>query len=217
MSTIRAALATFSLSDHLAHTWENELVTFPIVDLPAGPLAIVDETGVLRPCQISAGRVSFVVDRLPALGSREFMLVARETPTSPVVVKESAGVVELSNGLISLRLPASQAASPTLPGPLLGVRRGDGPWIGGGRIHFSSHLVPEAMETCEVESGALWTTWQVAYRCAGGERYTLTVRLYADKPVAEFTEESSLCRKSCWEFSVRDGLQPDHYWVHPIY
>ena len=70
---------TFELRDHLDHTWTDELVGFPIDgNVPDGPLAVRDEAGVRHACQLGdedgRPRVHFLVDRLPALGTRRFEL-----------------------------------------------------------------------------------------------------------------------------------------------
>ena len=217
-------LAQFTLTDHLEHRWVDELVGFPLPELPAGMrLAVRDDAGRRLPCQIAerdgAKRVYFIVDELAPLTARSFTLVTDDEDTEITITDRVAdGVLEISNGRCAFRLPMSQSlpAHDAVPAPLLGARRGDGAWIGEGRIYLSSHLTPVALETCEVESGPLWRSWQLIYRFAGGAEYRVTVKLFAGRSYLEITEESSLCRQSHWEFSLREGLQPDHSWTHPI-
>ncbi len=214
-------LSTFTLTDHLDHTWRDELVTFPVPDLPTNlSLAVADEQGVLLPCQLvqedGVSRLAFRVDQLPPLGTRTFTLVEGEAPGNPPVTRLSADTVELGNGLITVRLPAGQSLTTSVPAPVLGVRRGEGSWIGSGRMRLSTHLQPVALETHETQAGPLWRTWELTYRFAGGEYYTVAVKVFADQPFVEITEESALGRTACWEFSVREGLGPDATWTHPF-
>lgn len=208
-------IAVFALQDHLAHRWTNELVGFEVTNLPASqPVAIRDDAGRLLPCQVSDGRVHFVVDELPPLARKEFTLVTANVPAQPPAARTANEIVELDNRLIAVKIPASRRSA-ELPAPILAVRRGNEAWVGEGRVFFSPTLQPLALESRELEAGPLWRRWQLDYQFAGGERYRVTLKLFADRPCVEVTEESSLCRESRWEFSVRERLQPTHTWTHP--
>jgi len=213
----------FRIREHLSHTWTDELVGFSIDPAETRPpKAVQDETGNVIPCQVISNsemcRVYFTVDRLPALSERSFTLITNGKPQhhdSPLSVRVTDGTVEISNGLISVRIPGSTAKPSPAPPPVVSVRRGKGPWIGQGRMTFSRHLELQRVESREITSGPLWVEWEIRYICADTQVYTVRLKLYAAKPYVEITEKSELCRDSHWEFSVREGLMPDHTWTHP--
>jgi hypothetical protein len=212
-------LARCTLRDVLDHAWRDERVTFPLPAGAAGPLAIADEQGRRQPCQVTTvageARVAFVVDELPALGERSYTLVAAPPPRhrSPRVRRAGRSLV-LSNGELSLRLPTGLAKDGSAPAPLLGVKRGQGPWLGAGRLALSPHLTVASLTATEEEAGPLWCQWRLTYACTGGQLYHCRVRLYASGGYAEIREESHLARAGHWEFSLRPGLRPDQFWTH---
>ncbi|NQU38810.1 MAG: hypothetical protein HQ523_02550 [Lentisphaerae bacterium] len=218
MNNASNTIATFTVSDHLAHRWCDELVGFEIADPPEGAYDIVDEEGQRWPCQIDRSgdvpRACFIVDDLAPLGTRTYALVDSAADADPFVVDEG-GQIEVGNGLISVRLPSSQDPVDAVPAPILALKLGDGPWMGRGRALFSSDLHLASVETQCTEAGPLWQTWLVAYTCSGGQWYRAGIRLFANQPFVEITESSALCRDSWWCFSVQAGLVPTHAWTHP--
>jgi len=217
--------AQFTLTDYLDHQWRDELVGFPVPELPADArMAVWDDAGQRLPCQLAqrdgVTTAFFVVDDLGPLSSRRYTLTAdADGFAAPFTECPVGEVLEIGNGVCAFRVPASRnlAAGDAVPAPLLGARRGTGGWIGQGRMALSTHLTPTTLETRTVESGPLWRSWELLYRFAGGETYRVTVKIFAGRSYLEITEASSLCRESRWEFSVRDGLQPDYSWTHPIH
>ena len=217
-------LAVLEVRDHLDHAWRHEYVGFDVAALPRDAcLAVQDEEGVLWPCQVSNGtegaRVYFIVDELPALGSRRYALVAAEegpgAREQPPSAEAEGREIVLANGLVSLRVPAAAERPWPIPAPVLSVRRGGGPWIGEGRVGWSPDLLLARIESDLIESGPLWLSWRVRYVCDNGADYVVTLRLFAGRSEVEITEESTLCRAACWELSVRPGLAPTHGWTHP--
>ena len=213
---------TFTVQDHLAHTWRDELVGFnlPAPFEPDNWPAVQDYRGRLQPSQITEEqgrrRLFFVVDELPA-GDRLVYALAGgkgEPWPDPFEVECSDGTVTLGNGRTALRVPASCEELGAFPAPVLGVRRGDGPWLGAGRLRLPDALVPKSVVSELVERGPLWMTWRLTYRCQGGQRYTVELKLFADRDHVEITEHSELCRDSHWELSLSSGLNPDHFWTH---
>ena len=215
-------IATFTVEDHLDHRWTDELVGFDIAKLPGDQtLSVRDDQGALQPCQVrreeQRTRVCFVVKDLPPLSRKTFELLPVAPPSGAQAPwsRVEGGGVELGNGLISVRVPAACERPSPIPAPVQSVRRGAGPWIGEGRVHWSTALTLIRVESALVESGPLWLAWRVRYVCEKDADYTVTIRLYAGRSEAELTEASTLCRASCWEFSVRPGLSPTHGWTHP--
>lgn len=218
------SLATFEIKDHLAHAWRDELVGFALDPaLAAQPLQVRDDSGTLTAHQVGGAadqpRVFFRVDELPALGVRSYTLEAADVGASPAVqpcvAQPDGDAVILGNGRVSVRVPAARQAVTQFPAPLLAVRRGTGAWLGAGRLYLSDFLAPQEVTSAVLERGQLWLTWRVGYRCQGGERYTVDLKLFADRPFVEITETSELGRDARWEFSLKPGLAPDHTWTHP--
>lgn len=218
-------LATFVLDEHLGHDWADELVGF---DLPAsiemdGGAAIVDESGRSHFAQVQreAGRsrVYFRVDRLPRLGRRTFRLIRAVVHAAPAVRAVAAGShIEVSNGLVSFRLPGSQrlASREAIPGPVLALRLGEGAWIGQSRIVLSAPAALDEVRVACVESGQLWVTHRIAYLAGGVERYVVRVRLNAGEAFAHVTEDSCINHLAHWDLDVAPGLEPSIGFAHPL-
>ncbi len=211
------------IQDHLDHEWNDELVGFKVDGIPlSANFAVADEGGKLHPCQFAqckdGMKVYFRVDKLPALGSREFRLVesprAAKINRPAIKAKHADGTIAVGNKEFSLKIPAGLNADGSAPAPVLGVRSGKGKWIGNGRIKFSDWLKVQRLTTEEIESGPLWKTYKLTYDCGNKHEYFVTVKIFSTGTYAEIREESHLLYASHWELSLKKGLEPDHYWTH---
>ncbi|MCX5659907.1 MAG: hypothetical protein NTW19_09320 [Planctomycetota bacterium] len=224
-ATPAAVLASFVLHEHLDHEWADELVGFD-AELPAdAAVAVIDEQGRSTPAQVvregGKPRVFFKVDRLPRLGSRTFRLVAAakgQNPGPAVAATSGGESLEISNDAISLRLPATQkfVSREAIPGPILALRLGDGGWIGRSAITLSAAAELDEVRTACVESGPLWSTFRVAYRCKGEERYVVRIRLGAGDAYAHVIEDSCINHLAHWDLDVAPGLEPSVGFTHSL-
>jgi hypothetical protein len=157
----RAAQAveySFSIQDHLDHTWTNELVHYDITAAPGefrpGSAQLRDENGHTLPVQLAnvsthpdgsvkTAEVWFIVS-VPAGEKRAFVLTGGRQESAPqpaaddLSAKIENGSAVLSDSKIAVRVlngekkwDTPQAAS-QLPAPLQGVRLPSGVWTGRG-------------------------------------------------------------------------------------
>ncbi len=181
-----------TLRETLGKEWTNAIVFYPF---PAGEgrdIRVIRD-GRAVPCQYSEGRVHLLVESLTPGEETQFDVTLGEPadtkPTLGVTVCESGDAVIFENGVLALKLPASGAIHSAAPGPLLGVRLGDGPWMGRGRIE--SPLTFHSCSTQVVESGPLWTTVEVRYEAAEGS-FAMRFILRPGEAQCEVRETSTL-------------------------
>ncbi|MGA2066783.1 MAG: hypothetical protein ABSG86_17530 [Thermoguttaceae bacterium] len=230
----RAGVKEFTLTDHLRHDWQNEVVYFP-VEFPPGAcdgkhLALSQVwDGRRAPCQlievvrhpdgsVRRARLALVAD-LPERQSRTWRLEWGGTqdaspPASQLRVARDGEHLVLSSGPLAVRVPfgrrrcATGAAAAEVPGPLLGVKGPDGQWRGKGWLE--SPLAVEGYETTLLEEGPVLVACRVAYQFAGGKSYRVTVRLANGQNYAHVVEEADGDEASKFVFSVYAGFAPTH-------
>jgi hypothetical protein len=119
----------------------------------------------------------------------------------------------LSNGVFSLKVPASQQCAPSgegqiLPAPMLAMQQKDGPWIGTGKLQISPDQTITEIRFETIEEGPLWCAYAVTYK-AGESDYRVEFRLDAGKPYVRIDEHSRLCHDAHWAFDIYPGFQPN--------
>jgi hypothetical protein len=192
-------------------TWTEELVGFPWAEEDAPAVTGPDGQPVVT--QLSAGKVWFVVEKLPALGEVAYRAGASATPAPPcVTVRREQDTAVLSNGVISLRVPAALSGGDTpdgqvLPGPLLALRRGEGPWVGEGRLFASPDQTISDIRFETVEEGPLWCVYAVTY-VAGENEYRVEYRLEVGAAYVRIGEHSTLGHDTRWEFDLQPDFAP---------
>ncbi len=205
---------TFTIQEHLNHEWTDELVGFAWPEAQAPVVAGPDGTRLAS--QVSDGKVWFKVDRLPAFGQVRYAVQpARRAAARPrpcATAKRDGRTMVVSNGRISLRLPASQACRAAaegqrLPAPLLGLRRGRAAWIGKGTLAVTPDLKVREIRFETLEEGPLWCAYAVTY-AAGEHDYRVTFRLDAGESHVRIAEHSRLCFEAAWEFDLFPGFRP---------
>jgi hypothetical protein len=195
-----AATQTIHLKEYLGHTWSNELISYPLdAALKKAPaLTVTDETGAELPCQVADGRVYLQVT-LPADGEKTFTIAAGASgaqPTAPASAAIDGENLLLDSGTMALRLPAGTVKYPqpveagTVPGPLRGVRQGQGGWIG--KSWLQVPLKVTGYTTTITATGPLFASATVDYRFEGGKRYTFSAKVIAGQPTAVLDETMDL-------------------------
>ena len=185
-----------TLTETLGQSWPRELVSYPLPAVLAGQAPAVTREGQPVPSQVSEGRLHFLVEDLAPAETRVYQVRSAETPAAVgnggVSLVETKNGAVFSNGVLSLRLPATGSLEPgrPVPGPLLAVRRGPGPWLGRGRLE--SPFPAQSITTRLVESGPLWTAAEVTYAFAGGYGYRVRLLLRPGDEACEVREESTL-------------------------
>ncbi|OPZ30471.1 MAG: hypothetical protein BWZ02_00758 [Lentisphaerae bacterium ADurb.BinA184] len=203
----------FVIQERLGHTWRDEVVGFPW-DGGVTPAIRPAGGGAPLPAQLSGGRVWFTVAELPALGRAEFIAEpADSAPPAPCATATPDGdTLVVSNGVLAVRVPATQrfaavSEGQRLPAPLLGVRRGQAPWIGNGWLCASPDQTLSDVAFSTLEEGPLWCRYRLTYH-AGEHEYEVELRLDAGSPCLRIAEHSTLCHDSAWSLDIAPGFQP---------
>ncbi len=188
-----------TVKEPLWQLWETRAVSYPLPRLAAGAGLQVCWNEVKVPCQISGNSFSFPVEGLQPGEERVYQVaMVRDAPpaASPwLQLAETAEYVEAGNGLLAIRMPAgtmcpAETHGQAVPGPLLAVRRGEGAWLGQGRLE--SPILVTAYSTRVTETGPLWATLEVTYAFADGSSYRVQFVLYPQTAYCEVREESTL-------------------------
>lgn len=215
---------SFVLRDHAGHRWTDELVHYEL-SLPPGqfwPTSVVlrNEPGDSVPVQftntklhpdgsLASGAMWFLVDQLPANGTRTYKLAGGEkdkpsTPSSDLslVREQNSAVIATSRMAIRILLGDAHFASPEaaekLPAPIQGIRLRGGQWTGRGRIETQHRCIGYTARI--VENGPVFKSVVIRYsfvRPQGWDREgelfnEMTVRVAAGQEAAYITEEYNL-------------------------
>lgn len=185
-----------TLREPLGQSWTCEIVSFPIPAGLGGKPLHVTLNGYPVPYQIHGDNLALEIRDLNP-GEERIYDVRQLTGTpaaddNGIRITRSGNEVIMTNGLLSLRLAADvgKADRKSIPGPLIAVRRGQGPWLGRGRLE--SPFAVRSVKTGVIETGALWTTVEVACRFEGGYAYRMSFRLRPGEDSCEVDEESTL-------------------------
>ncbi|MCG2659196.1 MAG: hypothetical protein L6437_02990 [Kiritimatiellae bacterium] len=186
-----------TLTESLGKAWKNEIVSYPFPQ-GKGMTIAVSNAGRSVPCQQSGERLSLLVESLAPGERKEFSIVFSDedrelTTTAGIQIAGTPQQVVMSNGTLAIRMPASGDELPSgepVPGPLLGVRFGNSPYLGKGCLE--SPLAVRSIENRIMEFGALWTTLEVVYTFEGGAVYRVRFTMRPNMPYCEVEEESTL-------------------------
>ena len=188
-----------TVKEPLGQKWEHEIVSYPLPRLHAGTGLQVCLNGLEVPSQIAGNTFSFLVQWLQPGEERVYQVaMVEEAPPAESAwlhVAKTAEYVEADNGLLAIRVQATTAYPAdtqrlAVPGPLLTVRRGDGPWLGQGRLE--SPIPVSAITTRLSGTGPLWATLEVAYTFTDGSSYRAQFVLHPQASSCEVREESTL-------------------------
>ncbi|TVR44613.1 MAG: hypothetical protein EA402_06620 [Planctomycetota bacterium] len=142
--------------------------------------------------------------QLPLVDDHEVVL--HEPFASPLSVAESDGVLTLSNGVISVRLPATATANQPPP-PILGIRHGEGPWLGEGAWQGAPEL--QSFSSQVLGTGPVQITVLQSYQFSDGSSLRLRLRLRPGRDFLEVEERIDLPAGSAWSFDPSAG---NHDW-----
>ncbi len=188
------------IKEYLGRAWTDELISYPLEKTMAGAsaLKVTDADGKPVTYQLHQGRIFFLVT-LPADGGLHFTIARGADVAKPervVRVTSDNGLLTLDSGAMALRLPAHFpdyfAGTPAdrVPGPLQGVRQGQGGWIG--KSWLQAPLKVTAAKTTVNARGPLFAEATVDYTFEGGKHYTFTARVVAGQPTAIIDETMNL-------------------------
>ena len=191
------------LRDYLNQQWTNELLSYPFsaaegacdarsVTLtgPRGPVPVQLSEVELWPGtqSVKTAKLSFLADLAP-LATDTYTVQEGNKPTAPppnaadLLVKPGKDQVEITTGQFGARLllgeqtyapavPASQ-----VPGPVIGLRLGDGTWFGGSQMYGPGKL--SAYSANLTDSGPVFARVAVRYTYENGNTLDLTEQVTA--------------------------------------
>jgi hypothetical protein len=232
MGVAGAAEQKYLLTERLNRQWTRELVTYPLtadkgacvaesvrLTGPTGPLP-VQLTQVERWPDtpfVKSAMVAFVVEDLAPLAEHTYTL----TYGPAAAPNPFAGDLKITRGETTLEAVTSlggvrlllgakayePAAAPgAVPGPVQGMRLGDGAWYGGSRLYGEAAVTGCTARV--VESGPVLVRVEYQYAYANGNLLTLMVQLHAQSnrlAVDTTVKDSNL--KDGWDLLLT-GLPP---------
>ncbi len=189
---------TITLCEPLGRHWPREIVAYPW--RRSMEPRRVSHQGRDVPFQRIGDVLSILVEDLAPGEQRVYELDGRGGARAAAggdhgirLIRSGARMV-FTNGVIALALPASQrltrSTQAVIPGPLLAIRRGEGPWLGGGRLAF--RFAVRSVHTRRTERGPLWSTAEVVYTFEGGYTYRVCFLLRPNDAACEVRETSTL-------------------------
>jgi len=189
------------------YSWPRTLLTYPVdfsqARVRLDQLQLIDDqSGQPAPMQISdarqtpdgllkSARISFFSDLKPgATISFELKMTDHPTTAPDTVPEHTAGaIIDVDDGLLQVRIPASQTITPgqAAPAPIIAINRGQG-WIGDNHILSRSKLVSN-ITTRSLAAGPLFRAYSIRYEFTGGAQYIAIVKIVAGYSFIELTED----------------------------
>lgn len=187
-----------TITDYGYRDWGPELVHYTVdaARFKPGQVVLVDAEGGLVPHQIDGSTLSFVAS-VPKGGKATYTLQPkgdRAGGESKLRCGVQGRVFAMSNGLLSLQMPAPQSksyadgleASRATP-PILRWAGSDGVWMGGARLVTPRKLASQAFRI--VRQGPAVAEYEARYTFLPKGEYVWRVRLSPAMPVAVVSEE----------------------------
>ncbi|MBS3762179.1 MAG: hypothetical protein KGZ25_02630 [Planctomycetes bacterium] len=208
-----APLRRITLSDHLDHTWRDELIRYR-VEFEAGQvrpdeLAVLDKNGKTVPIQLTGigthadGSLAEVdlwllVDELPAGGRKSWKVVRgeRAPAKTDLSIEKRGNFWQIETGQIGVRILAGRKKykkplrAEKTPVPLAGIRLQSGKWIGNGRWQTERGCTGYRSEV--LARGPLFAEIRTQLHFTDDRHYTATYRVIAGQEVVLVEEEFNL-------------------------
>ena len=203
----------WDLVEYVDHHWPDEVVWRDLESRPgADNLEVIDENGRTTAAQLhdSEPKVAWVTD-LPAGARKSFALrEAAEPPDTPLSLKISPGVAEVTNASFGLRL-SWEGADPQA-GPIVAVRGVDGIWFGGSS--FAADTPPPQDLRCEVLAGGpVVARLRQTYALADGSTLRLTWEVDAAAAAVRCWQEQEGDAGGAVVWHLGRGFEPTQaYW-----
>jgi len=216
-SVLWGATQRFDLKDHLNREWTGEYVSydvsFPNKACHEESTSLADDAGKPVAHQLSdrqywpnskfikKATLSFVVDQLPALGHRSYVLthgaasVEGNVSQDKLKVAEQDQAWELLTPSFGIRVARGSAKFDTpvpikdVPSPVSAIRLTDGSWMGS--AVFSGPAKVKAWEAKLVEQGPVFAEVHATYSLLDGNTLTYTVKLVSGDYAARITSHST--------------------------
>lgn len=152
---------------------------------------------------------------------------AEARPASTISMTARAGALSITNGNWSLTIPDSGTHSGAVPGPILGLRRGEAPWFGASAL-VGSH--PWVRVTTTIEAcGPVLVQWRIAYRwgtfhgldvvgrwAAGTDAILITEEGLRDTDVAVEWYPLGQVKTKAWSSGGGERMGPMKPYTYPV-
>lgn len=216
-----------SITDFGGRGFPPDLVTYSVDASNAKKLRVFDADGKPVASQTSveanAATLSFVAEIAPG-GTTKFTVRDDEAGEIPagVRVEERDGVIEISNALLSVRVPAKTdktldvpMESSGVPAPIVSFRSADGPWRGGAKLVSTRKI--KRFQCGLASRGPASATAQYQIDFDGGGFYRATVEVIDRVPLVKVREEfdagavekNSGDMRPGWELNLTKGTSPN--------
>jgi len=202
--------APYRLTEYLGHSWQDELICFPVEFHPGECRRIVRVTAdgkavhfqvpsaelSQRPDgSIASAKVYIITDLAPkqeitfgVVSDKNHVKLAAVLPATDLRITEGDELVTIETASAGVRLPLGRFNGPgRIPAPYQGFRLTTGRWVGTSRL--MGDPAPQGLKAELVERGPLFAEVLLTYSYPEGRTYVLRCRVIAGQPVALFSEE----------------------------
>ena len=203
----------WDLVEYVDHDWPDEVVWHDLQSRPRTDcLEVVDESGRITAAQLDATepKVAWVTN-LPAGARKSFALrEAAAPPDTPLSLKISPGVAEVTNASFGLRI-SWDGADPQA-GPIVAVRGADGVWFGGSSFAAETPAVQDLR--CEILAGGpVVVRLRQTCALAGGSTLRLTWEVDAATAAVRYWQEQEGDADGAVVWHLGRGFEPTRaYW-----
>ena len=203
----------WNLVEYVDHDWPDEVVWHDLQSRPRTDcLEVVDESGRITAAQLDATepKVAWVTN-LPAGARKSFALrEAAAPPDTPLSLKISPGVAEVTNASFGLRI-SWDGADPQA-GPIVAVRGADGIWFGGSSFAAETPAVQDLR--CEILAGGpVVVRLRQTYALADGSTLRLTWEVDAATAAVRYWQEQEGDADGAVVWHLGRGFEPTRaYW-----
>lgn len=194
------------------YSWPQTLLTYPIHfsgEIAIDNLVLINKIdGKEAPFQLSnikrvngklvSADLNLIAD-LPTGGSFSYELSLnkekKSTNTQSLFTQLTKEGVEISNGNLQVRLPASQSINSTAcAAPIIALGQGN-IWMGNNKIKSPSKKII-SVDTKAIETGELYVSYQITYLFEGNSKYITNVKVIKNYPFVILDEEMLNFQKS---------------------
>ncbi len=194
------------------YSWPQTLLTYPINfsgEIAIDNLVLINKIdGRDEPFQLSnimrvngklvSADLNLITD-MPSGGSFSYELSLnkekKSTNTKSLFTQWTKEGVEISNGKLQVRLPASQSINSTeCSAPIIALGQGN-VWMGNNKIKSSSKKII-SVDTKAIETGELYVSYQITYLFEGNSKYIANVKVIKNYPFVILDEEMLNFQKS---------------------
>ena len=185
------------LRDYGYRAWGPELVQYTMHSPLAGSHVLLNGDGEAVPFQVDGDTFAFVA-RVPRGDTASYTLhpspADRSGENSSLYVRRLDDVLELGNGVVSLRMPAPHTATfdegleaGAATPPLLQWANAGGGWMGGAHFVSSRKIVSQTFSL--IRQGPVVVEYEARYRFLPTGEYVWRLRICTEMPIAIISEE----------------------------